>query len=83
MHRLTKRENVQVIAALRFWGRAAEMLSAGDGPSSHPSSHPMCAARFSQAKVLPMTLDELETLIGQMDGSLKQGCRPWNPRKYL
>jgi hypothetical protein len=43
----------------------------------------MVADRFKQADVLPMTLDELETLIGRLDGSLKAGRRPWNPLRYL
>jgi hypothetical protein len=30
-----------------------------------------------------MTLDELETLIGRLDGSLKVGRRAWNPLKWL
>jgi hypothetical protein len=43
----------------------------------------MVVDRFKQADVLPMTLDELETLIGRLDGSLPTGRRPWNPHKWL
>jgi len=75
-HKLTSRETVQVIAALRFWGQTAS--TAG----FHPSQHPLCRDRFKRFK--PMTLDELETLIGRLDGSYEgPGLRPWEPRKYL
>lgn len=85
-HRLTPREIIQVIAALRFWGRAAETSQV------HPKDHPMVARRFHQwvqktqtyVDNLPLTLDEIETLIGRLDGShTGRGFRPWNPFKHL
>jgi hypothetical protein len=77
-HKLTKRELIQVIAALRYWGRASEI------GFHHPSHHPMVKSRFDQAKILPMTNDELETLIGRLDGSwTEKGLRTWDGHKYL
>jgi hypothetical protein len=77
-HKLAPREIVQVIASLRYWGRAAEMSLV------HPAEHPMVKARFAKARVLPLTLDELETLIGRLDGSwVERGLRRWAPDKYL
>jgi hypothetical protein len=76
MHKMNRREIVQCIAALRFWGRAAEQRV-------FPELHPMVKARFSD-NCLPMTLDEIETLIGRLDGShTGRGLRPWDPRKFL
>lgn len=76
MIRLTPREIAQIVAALRFWGRTMEtgrML---------PHSHPLVAGRFKG--ILPMTLDEIETLIGRLDGQLtRRRRRTWNPTKYL
>jgi hypothetical protein len=75
-HKLTPRETVQIIAALRYWGRAAETSQV------HPCNHSQVAARFGP--YAPMTLDELETLIGRLDGSFTgRGLRPWGPWKYL
>ena len=85
-HRLTPREKVQVIASLRYWGRAAEI------GVSHPSKHPMIAARFHSVHpttqkvtdILPLTLDELETLIGHLDGTWTgRGLRTWDGFRYL
>jgi hypothetical protein len=77
-HKLTPREIVQIIAALRYWGRAAEMSLV------HPAEHPMVKARIAKSKQLPLTLDELETLIGRLDGSwAERGLRRWAPDKYL
>ena len=85
-HKLTPREMIQVIAALRYWGRAAETSTV------HPSDHPMIRQRFqlrdtqSQyvTNVPPLTLDELETLIGRLDGSwTSRGLRTWNPWVHL
>lgn len=77
-HRLTAREIVQIIAALRYWGRAAEMSLV------HPAEHPMVKARFAKSRQLPLTLDEIETLIGRLDGSWSErGLRRWAPDKYL
>jgi hypothetical protein len=74
--KLKPREIVQIVAALRFWGRAAETSLV------HPFKHPMCKARFKDHK--PMTLDEIETLIGRLDGSwMGRGLRPWEPLKWL
>ena len=76
MKSFTPREVAQLTAALRFWGRAAETSLI------HPAEHPMCKARFCVSA--PMTLDEIETMIGRIDGSHKgQGLRPWNPLKWL
>lgn len=78
-HKLTDREKVQVIAALRYFGRAAETCTA---INTHPSVHPMVASRFKD--YLPLTLDELETLIGQLDGTWTgRGLRTWDGAKYL
>lgn len=75
-HKLTKRETIQVIAALRYWGRAAE------SGLTHPKEHPMVKARLRG--VLPMTNDEIETLIGKLDGSWgSRGLRTWDPARYL
>ena len=77
-HKLTPREIVQVIASLRYWGRAAEMSLV------HPAEHPMVKARFTKGRQLPLTLDELETLIGRLDGSwVERGLRRWDPSRYL
>jgi hypothetical protein len=75
MHKLTPRETVQVIAALRVWGRWSQMSA------THPKDHPMCKDRFKDH--LPLTLDEIETLIGRLDGSMPRGRRVWFPEKYL
>jgi len=73
---LTARETAQVIASLRLWGRWAEI------EQTHPSEHPMVKDRFK--KHLPMTQDEIETLIGRLDGSWTgRGLRTWNPWKFL
>jgi hypothetical protein len=50
--------------------------------NAFPELHPMCKARFSNTR-LPLTLDELETLIGRLDHSHVRGLRAWNPMKYL
>jgi hypothetical protein len=77
-HKLTPREIVQVICSLRYWGRAAEMSLV------HPKDHPMVKARFARGGTLPLTLDELETLIGRLDGSwLERGLRRWDGARYL
>jgi hypothetical protein len=79
-HKLTPRELVQVVAALRYWGRVSE--NAGTNFMSHPCNHPMVKARFKFFP--PMTLDEIETLIGQLDGSwTKRGLRTWDGFRYL
>jgi len=41
----------------------------------------MCANRLEDHA--PMSLDEIETLIGKLDGSWKKGLRPWNPLNEL
>lgn len=70
------RQRAQIIAALRYWGRAAEISLV------HPKDHPMCKARFKG--LAPLTLDELETLIGRLDGSwAERGLRKWDPARYL
>jgi hypothetical protein len=81
---LTPREIVQVVAALRYWGRAAETSLV------HPSQHPMVQSRFQKmvrdrvVRIAPFTLDEIETLIGRLDGTFTdRGLRTWNPQKYL
>jgi len=84
-HKLTTREMIQVVAALRYWGRAAETNTL-----NHPSTHPMVAARFFIVRpnkpierILPLSQDELETLIGKLDGSwTSRGLRTWNPLVY-
>jgi hypothetical protein len=84
-YRLSFRELTQVIASLRYWGRVAETSA------DHPSTHPMIAARFRANKrneavkvIPPLTLDELETLIGRLDGTWTgRGLRTWNPWRYL
>lgn len=76
IHHLTDRQRAQIIAALRYWGRAAETSLV------HPKDHPLVAARFRG--VLPLTLDEIETLIGRLDGSWgRRGLRRWEPLKFL
>lgn len=73
---LTSREVVQITASLRYWGRAAETSE------THPSEHPLCKDRFKRYP--PMTNDEIESLIGRLDGtwdSLRP--RPWNPTVHL
>jgi hypothetical protein len=73
-HRLTPREIAQVCAALRSWGRQVEV---GAG-LYHPSDHTIVAGRFSK-DCLPLTLDELETLIGRLDGTWTgRGLRTWD-----
>jgi hypothetical protein len=76
---------IQVIAALRYWGRAMEM-------GSMPRLHPMVAGRFRKLdcsgsileETLPLTLDEIETLIGRLDGTfVGRGLRTWDGGKYL
>jgi hypothetical protein len=80
-HKLTPRENVHVIAALRLFGRLIENTPVG---GTLPHYNPMVAARMKAADVLPMTLDEIETLIGRLDGTFKtKGLRPWEPFRYL
>jgi hypothetical protein len=75
-HRLTPREKTQVIAALRLWGRWAETGLV------HPKDHPMVKDRFREH--LPMTLDEIETLIGRLEDSWRgRGLRTWNPWMHL
>ena len=77
-HKLSLREITQIIASLRYWGRAAEMSLV------HPKDHPMVKARFARGGTLPLTLSELETLIGRLDGSwTEKGLRLWDPHKYL
>jgi hypothetical protein len=77
---------VQIIAALRFWGRAVETSQV------HPKDHPMVAGRFRKLdssgnvieRTLPMTRDEIETLIGRLDGTWTgRGLRWWDGFKYL
>jgi hypothetical protein len=77
-HKLTPREIVNIIAALRYFGRAAEMSD------TTPWMHPMVRARFTKSGHLPLTLDEIETLIGRMDGSwTERGLRRWDGSRYL
>jgi hypothetical protein len=77
--KLTEREKAQIAAALRYWGRAQELSKDSVGS---PEFHPMCRDRLKTHG--PMTLDELETLIGKIDGSFKgRGMRLWNPHKWL
>jgi len=75
MIRLTPREHVQVAAALRFWGRTMET------GRCVPHEHPLCQSRFQEH--LPMTLNEIETLIGRLDGQIsRRKRREWNPMRY-
>jgi hypothetical protein len=75
--KLTRRDRVQIAAALRYWGRAAECSI------THPKDHPLCKDRFDKDS-LPMVLDEIENLIGRIDGSLKpRERRVWNPLRWL
>jgi hypothetical protein len=77
-HKLTPRETVQIIAALRYVGRTIETGL----PGFTPDMHPMCKARFKEH--LPLTLDELETLIGRLDGSFTgRGLRQWDGWRWL
>jgi hypothetical protein len=69
--KLNKRELAHVTAALRFLGRCAET-------SGFAYGHPVVSTRIEGH--LPMTLDELETLIGKLDGTWKsRGLRTWDP----
>ena len=77
MIRLNPREHAQVAAALRFWGRTMET----SGTGFLPHQHPLCQRRFKEH--LPMTLDEIETLIGRLDGQItRRKRRIWSPEKY-
>jgi hypothetical protein len=70
------RERMQIAAALRFWGRAAETGLV------HPSEHPRIKLRFK--KCTPMSLDELESLIGKIDGTWPfRHLLAWDPEKHL
>lgn len=75
-HKLTARETVQVIAALRLFGRCRETSN------FEPSHHSMVRARFQEH--LPLSNDELETLIGRLDGSWTgRGMRRWDALRFL
>ena len=77
MIRPNPRELAQIQAALRFWGRTME--TAGSG--FYPHQHPLCQRRFKDH--LPMTLDEIETLIGRLDGQItRRQRREWDAVKY-
>jgi len=80
LHRLNPRERVQVIAALRLYGRFLEnAIRRGE---VLPHKHPLVRDRFNG--VLPLTLNELETLIGKLDRSFKgHGIRLWEPNRWL
>jgi hypothetical protein len=76
MKRLNARELAHIIAALRFFGRAAEISLV------HPRETPFVKARLRD--VSPMTLDEIETLIGRLDDSwTSRGLRTWDASRYL
>ena len=71
MKKLTPREVAQVCAALRLWGRMQEN-------SGFPYLNSMVIKRFTQ-DCTPMVLDEIETLIGRLDGTwTSKGLRPWD-----
>jgi hypothetical protein len=74
--KINHRQAVQIAASLRYWGRAAETSTV------HPMLHPMVRGRFSK-ECWPLTLDEIEGLIGRIDGTLKSGGRTWSPGKWL
>lgn len=79
-HKITLRERVQMIAALRIYGRLLENAICRNEVLPH--MNPLVAARFKDAP--PMTLDEIETLIGKLDGShTSRGLRKWDPYKWL
>jgi hypothetical protein len=69
--KLEPREVAQVCAALRLFGR---MLENG----TDPALNPMVARRFGP-DCLPMDRDEIDTLIGRLDGTwTARGLRPWD-----
>ena len=70
MKKLNPREIAQVCAALRLMGRMQEN-------GSLPYANPMVVKRFELH--LPLALDEIETLIGRLDGTwTARGLRPWD-----
>jgi hypothetical protein len=78
-HKLTPRETAQVCAALRTWGRWLENAVARD--EILPHMNPLVQARFKDHP--PMTLDEIETLIGRLDGSWTgRGLRRWDALRF-
>jgi hypothetical protein len=75
-HKLTRREVVQICAALRLFGRCRET------GNFEPSHSPILRDRFKHE--LPLSNDELETLIGHLDGSWTgRGLRRWDALRYL
>ena len=75
MKKLTPREIAQVCAALRLYGRLLENEMARGGDLPHVN--PMVSRRF--VGQLPMPLDEIDTLIGRLDGTwTAKGLRPWD-----
>ncbi len=72
---LTDREMAHIQAALRFYGRAVQTSG------MNPALHMFVRARLG--KFTPMTLDEIEGLIGRLDGTWKRKRRPWNPMRDL
>lgn len=78
-HRITPREMAHVIAALRVFGRWQETTACDSFGPRH------CPTVRDRLKGLdPMTLDEIETLIGRLDGSWTgRGLRTWDAFRYL
>lgn len=74
---LSERDRAHIAAALRYWGRAAETSKV------HPRDHFLCVNRLKGHP--PMSLHEIESLIGRIDGSwpYKKALRFWEPLKEL
>lgn len=73
---LNARETAHIIASLRFYGHAAETSDV------HPREHPMCVGRLKNQE--PMTLDQIEALIGRLDGTWPtRRPRPWDALKEM
>ena len=80
MKRIEPRARAQICAALRVYGRLLERALMTNVPMPH--MNPMIAPMFRGLP--PMTLDEIETLIGRLDGTwTAKGLRPWNPQMWL
>lgn len=74
---LCTRDIAQVCAALRLYG---QWQVSQEAMGLSPMDHPLVADRFTEARCLPMTLDEIETLIGRIEGTWTgRGLKPWNP----
>jgi len=80
--KLNEREIAHITAALRYWGRVAEVARDKDAPMVEPRHHMLVQRRLEGHP--PMVLDEIETLIARFDGfQISRKLRPWNPLKEV